>query len=63
MKLIKEILKKPENIEIKYLAAGKYSLKIEGEDIKKQDSELKNFIEKAEKKAKELGVSFEIKEK
>jgi len=63
VKLIKEILKKPENIEIKYLAAGKYSLKIEGEDIKKQDSELKNFIEKAEKKAKELGVSFEIKEK
>src|SRR3989344_4208839 len=52
VKLIKEILKKPENIEIKYLAAGKYSLKIEGEDIKKQDSELKNFIEKAEKKAK-----------
>ncbi len=63
VKLIKEILKKPENIEIKYIAAGKYSLKIEGEDIKKQDSELKNFIEKAEKKAKELGVSFEIKEK
>jgi translation initiation factor 2 alpha subunit (eIF-2alpha) len=63
IELIKEILKKPDNIEIKYLAAGKYSLKTENEDIKKGDNELKSFIEKVEKKAKELGVYFELKEK
>jgi translation initiation factor 2 alpha subunit (eIF-2alpha) len=63
VELIKEILKKPENIEIKYLAAGKYSLKIESEDAKKGDQELKIFIEKIEKKSKELGAYFELKEK
>ncbi|HPD81512.1 MAG TPA: hypothetical protein PK357_00230 [Candidatus Pacearchaeota archaeon] len=63
VELIKEILKKPENIEIKYLAAGKYSLKIESEDAKKGDQELKNFIEKIEQKTKELGAYFELKEK
>ena len=63
VELIKEILKKPENIEIKYLAAGKYSLKIESEDAKKGDQELKTFIEKIEKKSKELGAYFELKEK
>ncbi len=61
--LIKEILKKPANIEIKYIAAGKYSLKIENEDVKKGDQELKNLIEKMEKKAKEMGAYFELKEK
>lgn len=63
IELIKEILKKPENIEIRYLAAGKYSLKTENQDIKKGDNELKTFIEKIEKKAKEAGVYFELKEK
>lgn len=63
VELIKEMLKKPNNIEIKYLAAGKYSLKIESEDAKKGDQELKTFIEKIEKKTKELGAYFELKEK
>jgi translation initiation factor 2 alpha subunit (eIF-2alpha) len=63
IELIKEILKKPENIEIKYLAAGKYSLKIESEDAKKGDQELKVLIEKIEKRTKELGAYFELKEK
>ncbi|MFH1503564.1 MAG: hypothetical protein ABIE36_02815 [Candidatus Diapherotrites archaeon] len=63
IELVKEILKKSANIEIKYLAAGKYSLKIENEDIKRGDQELKNLIEKIEKKAKEMGVYFELKEK
>jgi translation initiation factor 2 alpha subunit (eIF-2alpha) len=63
VELIKEMLKKPNNIEIKYLAAGKYSLKIESEDAKKGDQELKTFIEKIEKRTKELGGYFELKEK
>lgn len=61
--LIKEILKKPANIEIKYIAAGKYSLKTENEDAKKGDQELKNLMEKIEEKAKEKGMHFEIKDK
>jgi translation initiation factor 2 alpha subunit (eIF-2alpha) len=63
IELIKEILKKPDNIEIKYLAAGKYSLRIESEDAKKGDQELKTLIEKIEKRTKELGVYFELKDK
>lgn len=61
--LIKEILKKPANIEIKYIAAGKYSLKTENEDAKKGDQELKDLMEKIEEKAKEKGMHFEIKDK
>jgi len=61
--LIKKVLENPEEIEIKYLSAGKYSLKIETEDGKKGEQELKTFLEKVEKKAKETGVQFESKEK
>jgi translation initiation factor 2 alpha subunit (eIF-2alpha) len=61
--LIKSILENPGTIEIKYLSAGKYSLKIETEDGKKGEQELKTFLEKIEKKAKDAGVQFEQKEK
>jgi translation initiation factor 2 alpha subunit (eIF-2alpha) len=61
--LIKSILENPGAIEIKYLSAGKYSLKIETEDGKKGEQELKTFLEKIEKKAKDAGVQFEQKEK
>ena len=61
--LIKSILENPGDIEIKYLSAGKYSLKIETEDGKKGEQELKNFLERIEKKAKETGIQFELKEK
>jgi len=61
--LIKSILENPGAIEIRYLSAGKYSLKIETEDGKKGEQELKTFLEKIEKKAKETGIQFESKEK
>jgi translation initiation factor 2 alpha subunit (eIF-2alpha) len=61
--LLKSILENPGTIEIKYLSAGKYSLRIETEDGKKGEQELKTFLEKIEKKAKESGVQFEQKEK
>lgn len=58
---IKSILENPGNIGIKYLSAGKYSLKIETEDGKKGEQELNTFLEKVEKKAKEKGVQVESK--
>jgi len=61
--IIKNILENPGTIGIKYLSAGKYSLKIETDNGKKGEQELKLFLEKVEKKAKETGVQFEVKEK
>jgi translation initiation factor 2 alpha subunit (eIF-2alpha) len=61
--LLKSVLESPGEIEVKYLSAGKYSLKIETEDGKKGDQKLKVFLDGVEKKAKETGVQFEIKEK
>jgi len=61
--LLKTLLEDSGNIEITYISAGKYSLKIETEDGKKGEQELKNFIEKIEKKSREKGVQFEFKEK
>jgi translation initiation factor 2 alpha subunit (eIF-2alpha) len=56
-------LESPKNIEIKYLSAGRYSLKIETDDGKKGAQELKIFLERVEKKAEEKKVQFEVKEK
>jgi translation initiation factor 2 alpha subunit (eIF-2alpha) len=61
--ILKDILEGPKDIEIKYLSAGKYSLKIETEDGKKGEQKLKIFLEGVEKKAREKGAQFEVKEK
>jgi translation initiation factor 2 alpha subunit (eIF-2alpha) len=61
--LLKSVLESPREIEVKYLSAGKYSLKIETEDGKKGDQRLKVFLDGVEKKAKETGVQFELREK
>jgi len=52
LKLIKEILEKIKGVEIKYLAAGKYSLKKQGDNIKDVDTELKQIILEIETEAK-----------
>jgi translation initiation factor 2 alpha subunit (eIF-2alpha) len=61
--IIKTILESPGDIEVKYLSAGKYSLKIETNDGKKGEQEIRVFLDKVEKKAKEKGAQFEVKEK
>jgi len=61
--ILKNILESPKEIQIKYLSAGKYSLKIETEDGKKGEQKLKMFLEEIEKKARETGAQFEVKEK
>lgn len=63
--LIKKILKEVESkgVEVKYISAGKYSLKLESEDIKKADNEMKEVLEKVEKKVKNKGGEFSILKK
>jgi len=67
IELIKSILGKIKNTEIKYISAGKYSLKKESEDIKKADQDLKDTLTNLEKEAKKnnmvLSVIVKQKEK
>ena len=59
MSLIKELFKDiNKNIEVNYIAAGKYSLKLESLDLKKADQELQEVIRNIEKKSKKLGIEF-----
>tara|TARA_Y100000296_G_scaffold16771_1_gene19595 strand:- start:130 stop:837 length:708 start_codon:yes stop_codon:yes gene_type:complete len=60
---IKNILDNIKNAEIKYISAGKYSIKTESENLKKTDKMLKEIINEIEKRAKKLGVEFSIIEK
>ena len=61
--LIKNLLKKIEGVEIRYISAGKYSLKTESEDIKKADHELKDTLLTIEKEAKKNKIDFSILKK
>jgi len=63
LKLIKEYLGKFKEIEVNYLSAGKYTLKTEGNDLKKADNKLKEVLQEIEKKAKKAEITFSIKEK
>ena len=60
---IKEILKKTKDIDVKYISAGKYSIKTESENAKESDNKLKNFLLEIEKKSKQKNISFSTKEK
>ena len=61
--LIKNILKNTNETEIKYLSAGRYTLKTESTDPKTADKKLKKMINEIETKAKEQGMKFDIIEK
>jgi translation initiation factor 2 alpha subunit (eIF-2alpha) len=61
--IIKEILGSIKDIQVKYISAGKYYLKIEAGDPKKADNKLREILEEIEKKAKKQGLEFSIKEK
>ena len=61
LELIKKILGKIKEAEVKYISAGKYSIKKEGDDLKTTDNKLKEIIAEIEKKAKEERMEFNIK--
>ena len=63
LELIKNILGKIKQVEIKYLRAGKYSIKAESQDLKSADNKLKEIISEVEKQSKKQGIEFSIKEK
>lgn len=63
VEVIKEILGKIEGTEIKYISAGKYSLKREDNDIKEADQKLREIIEMIEKKGKAKDTFFSIVKK
>ena len=63
LKIIKNILSKINEAVIKYISAGRYSIKIESQDIKTADNKLKEIIAKIEQTAKKDGMEFGIKEK
>jgi len=56
--LIKEVLAEVKDAEIKYVSAGKYSIKIESEDAKKASNRIKEILEELEKTAKKKGMEF-----
>ena len=60
---IKEILGKIDGAEIRYISAGKYSLKKEDENIKEADQKLKEIIEMIGKRAKISNLDFSIVKK
>jgi len=59
---IKNILSNLKGIEIKYLSAGKYSLKAEEDDLKKADNKIKEVISNIEKEIanKELELKISV---
>ncbi|MBU1129567.1 MAG: hypothetical protein KJ949_02985 [Nanoarchaeota archaeon] len=63
LELIQKILGKKQYAEIKYISAGKYSIKTEDKDVKKADNKLKQIISEIEKQAKKINAEFHIKEK
>ena len=64
LEIIKNILgkiKKSTGAEIRYVSAGRYSLKTEAEDIKSADKNLKEIFLEIEKESKAAGAEFGIK--
>ncbi|NCN51655.1 hypothetical protein GW931_01455 [archaeon] len=56
--LIKKILSNRKGVEVKYIAAGRYSLISEGENLKKTDQKIKEFIEEIEKECKKENMEM-----
>ncbi len=63
--LLDEIQKNNANVEIKYISAGKYSIKAtsEGENIKKLDQKVQSILSEIQSKSKEKEMEFESQEK
>lgn len=60
---IKKTLSGKGNAKIKYISGGKYSIQIEDTNLKKADNSLRQILQEIEKRAKQEGLQFAIKEK
>jgi len=63
LKDIKKVLGEIQNAKVKYISAGKYTLQLEGGDMKKLNNESRDILSKIESQAKEKGMEFKVKEK
>ena len=63
IEIVKKVLGSDSKAEIKYLAAGRYSVQTVSDDIKKASVILREILEKIEKRARESKAEFSIKEK
>ncbi len=61
--LIKKILEKIKDVNIKYISAGRYWIETQAEDMKTADKRLKEIFKDLEKQTKKLGIDFSVKEK
>lgn len=61
IEIIKKLLDDKENLEIKYIAAGKYSITSEDETTKKASQKINEAISEIEKEAKSDGVEIQFK--
>lgn len=57
LKIVKNLLLR-NDAKIKYLAAGNFSIQIEGTDIKKMNQNMKEIVEDIGKKAKKENIEF-----
>lgn len=60
IELIKNLLKILKEFEIKYIAAGRYVVKKESEDLKKENKEIHSKFQEIEKEAKRKNIEFSI---
>ena len=58
-----DLKKSSEKADIKYISAGRYSIRTESINPKTADNKLKEITNEIEKKAKKIGVDFNIVEK
>jgi translation initiation factor 2 alpha subunit (eIF-2alpha) len=63
LELIKELFKDVNNIEVKYISGGKYSLKIESENPKEADKKLDAVLQRIKSETKGKNFEVNIKEK
>ncbi len=61
--IIKEILKGIKDAKIRYLSSGKYSIKVEAQDMRSADRKVTDILEKIGKDAKKSDAMFSILEK
>jgi len=60
LKKIKGVFEEMDGIEVRYISAGRYSLKREDEDAKEADQRIREILEIIEKRAKKNGLDFSI---
>lgn len=63
LELIKNVLGKIKNAEVRYISAGRYSISSESEDLKKSDNIIREIISDLEKESKENKLNLSVKEK